>query len=77
MAASRRLAAAVQHASARGVPHGSGESRLFLGNAPEHEAREENSIRFFGCEGALFLSWDVAANVAQLAILERRGDFAI
>jgi 7-keto-8-aminopelargonate synthetase-like enzyme len=34
-------------------------------------------MRFFGCEGALFLSWGVAANVALLAILERRGDFAI
>ncbi|MFM9937650.1 MAG: 8-amino-7-oxononanoate synthase [Novosphingobium sp.] len=77
MAASPRLAGAVQAAIARGVPLGSGGSRLLRGNDPEHEALEEDAARFFGCESALFLSSGYAANVALLATLPQRGDLVV
>jgi 8-amino-7-oxononanoate synthase len=77
MAGSPRLARAVEEAIARGVPMGSGGSRLLRGNDPEHEALEEDAARFFGCESALFLSSGYAANVALLATLPQRGDLVI
>lgn len=77
MAASPRLAAAVKAAIARGVPLGSGGSRLLRGNDPEHEALEQDAVRFFGCESALLLSSGYAANVALLATLPQRGDLVV
>ena len=77
MAASPRLSAAVKAAIARGVPLGSGGSRLLRGNDPEHAALEEDAARFFGSQSALFLSSGYAANVALLATLPQRGDLVV
>lgn len=77
MSSSPRLAAAVQDAIARGVPLGSGGSRLLRGNDPEHERLEEEAARFFGAESALFFSAGYAANVALLSTLPQRGDLII
>ncbi|OYW48496.1 MAG: 8-amino-7-oxononanoate synthase [Novosphingobium sp. 28-62-57] len=77
MSSSPRLAAAVQHAIARGVPLGSGGSRLLRGNDPEHELLEEEAARFFGSESALFFSAGYAANVALLSTLPQRGDLIV
>lgn len=77
MSSSPRLATAVQKAIARGVPLGSGGSRLLRGNDPEHEALEEDAARFFGCESALFFSAGYAANVALLSTLPQRGDLIV
>ncbi|MGE4410997.1 MAG: 8-amino-7-oxononanoate synthase, partial [Sphingobium sp.] len=44
------IAHAVADAAMRGVPVGSGGSRLLRGNAPEHEALEEKAAAFFGSE---------------------------
>lgn len=77
MSSSPRLAAAVQEAIARGVPLGSGGSRLLRGNDPEHELLEEEAARFFGSESALFFSAGYAANVALLSTLPQRGDLIV
>lgn len=77
MSSSPRLAAAVQEAIARGVPLGSGGSRLLRGNDPEHELLEEEAARFFGTESALFFSAGYAANVALLSTLPQRGDLIV
>ncbi|MDF8332092.1 8-amino-7-oxononanoate synthase [Novosphingobium cyanobacteriorum] len=77
MSSSARLAAAVQDAIARGVPLGSGGSRLLRGNDPEHELLEEEAARFFGAESALFFSAGYAANVALLSTLPQRGDLIV
>jgi 8-amino-7-oxononanoate synthase len=77
MSSSPRLAAAVQEAIARGVPLGSGGSRLLRGNDPEHELLEDEAARFFGAESALFFSAGYAANVALLSTLPQRGDLIV
>ena len=77
MSSSPRLASAVQDAIARGVPLGSGGSRLLRGNDPEHELLEDEAARFFGSEAALFFSSGYAANVALLSTLPQRGDLIV
>lgn len=77
LSSSPRLAAAVQDAIARGVPTGSGGSRLLRGNDPEHELLEEEAARFFGAESALFFSAGYAANVALLSTLPQRDDLIV
>lgn len=77
MSSSPRLAAAVQDAIGRGVPLGSGGSRLLRGNDPEHELLEDEAARFFGSESALFFSAGYAANVALLSTLPQRGDLIV
>lgn len=77
MSSSPRLAQAVASAIARGVPLGSGGSRLLRGNDPEHEVLEEEAAAFFGCETALFFSSGYAANNALLATLPQRGDLVV
>ncbi|WP_072384377.1 8-amino-7-oxononanoate synthase [Novosphingobium sp. NDB2Meth1] len=77
MSGAPRLARAVEAAIARGVPMGSGGSRLLRGNDPEHEALEADAARFFSCESTLFLSSGYAANVALLATLPQRGDLVV
>ena len=68
------LAQAAQAALARGVPIGSGGSRLLRGNHPEHEALEAEAAAFFGGESALFLPTGFTANSALLATMPQRGD---
>jgi len=71
------IAAAVADALARGVPVGSGGSRLLRGNAPEHEALEAQAAALFGSEAALFLATGFAANLALLAALPGPDDLIV
>jgi len=71
------IAAAIAAAAARGVPAGSGGSRLLRGNAPEHEALEDRAATFFGAEAALFFGSGFAANAALLSTLPGRGDLIV
>jgi len=77
LAASPELAGAVLAALQRGVPVGSGGSRLLRGNHPEHEALEAEAAAFFGCERALWFSSGFAANSALLSTLPQRGDLVV
>jgi 8-amino-7-oxononanoate synthase len=77
LARSPRLAAAAQAALARGVPTGSGGSRLLRGNDPEHEALEVEAAAFFGAEAALFFSSGFTANATILSTLPQRGDLIL
>jgi 8-amino-7-oxononanoate synthase len=71
------LGRAVAEAIARGVPIGSGGSRLLRGNHAEHEALEAEAAAFFGSESALYFSSGYAANAALLSTLPQRGDLLV
>jgi 8-amino-7-oxononanoate synthase len=71
------IAEAVVQAIARGVPVGSGGSRLLRGNAPEHEELEARAAEIFGTEAALFLANGFVANMALLAGLPGPGDLIV
>lgn len=71
------IARAVAEAVTRGVPVGSGGSRLLRGNAPEHEALEDKAARFFGSEAALYFSSGFAANMALFSTLPQKGDLIV
>lgn len=77
LAGSPRIARAIRQALDRGVPTGSGGSRLLRGNHPEHELLEEEAARFFGSEAALFFASGFAANAALFATLPQRGDLVV
>ena len=77
MASAPELADAIADAIARGVPLGSGGSRLLRGNHAEHEALEDEAGRFFGSESALFFSSGYAANATLLSALPQRGDLVV
>ncbi|MCX8476249.1 MAG: 8-amino-7-oxononanoate synthase [Sphingomonas sp.] len=77
LAGAPQLATAVAEALGRGVPIGSGGSRLLRGNHVEHEALEAEAARFFGSEAALFFSSGYAANAALFATLPQRGDLIV
>lgn len=72
-----RLRAGVATALTRGVPVGSGGSRLLRGNDAEHEALETEAAAFFGSESALFFSSGYTANAALLSTLPQRGDLIV
>ncbi|HUE79592.1 MAG TPA: 8-amino-7-oxononanoate synthase [Sphingomicrobium sp.] len=74
LAASDELRDDVELALARGVPVGSGGSRLLRGNQEEHEALEAEAPAFFGCEASLFFSSGFAANATLLSTLPQSGD---
>jgi 8-amino-7-oxononanoate synthase len=74
LAASGAMAEAARAALDRGVPVGSGGSRLLRGNHPEHEALEAEAAAFFGSEAALYFSTGFAANSALFASVPQRGD---
>ena len=67
------LAAGLQ----RGLPAGSGGSRLLRGNHAEHEALENHAARHYGSEAALFFPTGFAANAALFATLPQRGDLIV
>jgi 8-amino-7-oxononanoate synthase len=71
------IAQAVREAIGRGVPVGSGGSRLLRGNAPEHEALEAQAAGIFGSEAALFMANGFAANAALLSALPGSDDLVI
>lgn len=77
LATAPALRAAVADALGRGVPVGSGGSRLLRGNHPEHEALEAEAAAFFGSEAALYLSSGYAANAALFATLPQTGDLIV
>ena len=64
-------------ALARGVPIGSGGSRLLRGNHPEHEALESEAAAFFGAEAALYFGGGYVANMAIFSTLPQRGDLVV
>lgn len=68
---------AVADAVARGVPVGSGGSRLLRGNAPEHEGLEAKAAAFFRTQAALFMANGFAANLALFSTLPQRGDLIV
>jgi len=74
LAGSDALRAGARAALDRGVPLGSGGSRLLRGNHAEHEALEAEAAVFFGGESALFFPTGYAANAALLATLPQRAD---
>ncbi len=74
LAGSTLLADAIRAALKRGVPTGSGGSRLLRGNHPEHVALEEDAARLFGSASALYFPTGFAANSALLSTLPQRGD---
>lgn len=76
-AGSARLREAVGLALARGVPIGSGGSRLLRGNAEDHEELEAEAARFFGAESALFVASGYSANSLIFATLPQRGDLVV
>ncbi len=77
LAASTRLKAAITGAIARGVPVGSGGSRLLRGNHEEHEALEAEAATFFGAERMLFFGSGYAANAALFSTLPQRDDLIV
>ncbi len=77
LAGSPRLSRAIGEAIARGVPVGSGGSRLLRGNHAEHEALEAEAAAFFGTEAALYCSSGFSANSALLSTLPQAGDLIV
>lgn len=77
LASDPMIGQAVADAVARGVPAGSGGSRLLRGNAPEHEGLEAKAADFFRTQGALFLANGYAANLALFSALPQRGDLIV
>ena len=71
------LAAAARAALDRGVPVGSGGSRLLRGNCQEHEALEAEAAAFFGSESALWFASGFAANSALFSTLPQRRDLIV
>jgi 8-amino-7-oxononanoate synthase len=77
LAESEELRRAAADAVARGVPVGSGGSRLLRGNHPEHEALESEAAAYFGAETALYFGGGYVANFAIFSTLPQRGDLVI
>ena len=77
LAKSKELEQAAIDAMARGVPIGSGGSRLLRGNHAEHEALECEAAAFFGAESALYFGGGYVANFAIFSTLPQRGDLVV
>ena len=77
LAGSYALAEALATGLERGLPAGSGGSRLLRGNHKEHEALEAHAARHYGSEAALFFPTGFAANAALFATLPQRGDLIV
>lgn len=77
LATSDALRAALTAGIERGLPAGSGGSRLLRGNHEEHEALEAHAARHYGSEAALFFATGFAANAALFATLPQRGDLVV
>jgi 8-amino-7-oxononanoate synthase len=77
LAESEELTRAAADALARGVPVGSGGSRLLRGNHPEHEALESEAAAYFGAETALYFGGGYVANFAIFSTLPQRGDLVV
>jgi 8-amino-7-oxononanoate synthase len=77
LAGSDVLRQAAADALARGVPVGSGGSRLLRGNHLEHEALESEAAAYFGAESALYFGSGYVANFAIFSTLPQRGDLIV
>lgn len=77
LAESEDLRRAAADAVSRGVPVGSGGSRLLRGNHPEHEVLEAEAAAYFGAETALYFGGGYVANLAIFATLPQRGDIVV
>ena len=77
LASDPMIGQAVADAVARGVPVGSGGSRLLRGNAPEHEGLEAKAAEFFRTQASLFPANGFLANMALFATLPQRGDLIV
>ena len=77
LAESAELRQAAADAVARGVPVGSGGSRLLRGNHPEHEALETEAAAYFGAETALYFGGGYVANFAIFSTLPQTGDLIV
>ena len=77
LAESAELRQAAADALARGVPVGSGGSRLLRGNHPEHEALETEAAGYFGAETALYFGGGYVANFAIFSTLPQTGDLVV
>ncbi|WP_171173107.1 8-amino-7-oxononanoate synthase [Ruegeria sp. HKCCD8929] len=77
LSGSALLQDAARQALDRGVPVGSGGSRLLRGNHPEHEALEEEAAGFFGAEAALYMGGGFQANQAIFSTLPAAGDLVL
>jgi 8-amino-7-oxononanoate synthase len=77
LADSARMRSAMVFALERGIPSGSGGSRLLRGNHPEHEALEADAARYFNAQRALFFGSGYAANTALLSTLPQRDDLVV
>ncbi len=77
LAESDELRRAATEAIARGVPVGSGGSRLLRGNHDEHEALEVEAAAYFGAETALYFGGGYIANFAIFSTLPQRGDLVV
>jgi 8-amino-7-oxononanoate synthase len=72
-----RMREALMGALERGVPSGSGGSRLLRGNHLEHERLEERAARFFKADRALLFGSGYAANTALFSTLPQRDDLVV
>ena len=77
LAESAELRQAAADAGVRGVPVGSGGSRLLRGNHPEHEALEAEAAAYFGAETALYFGGGYVANFAIFSTLPQTGDLIV
>lgn len=77
LAQSAMLERAAHQALERGVPLGSGGSRLLRGNHAEHEALEHEAADFFGAEAALFMGGGFQANQAIFSTLPAAEDLVL
>lgn len=77
LAESDELKCAATEAIARGVPVGSGGSRLLRGNQDEHEALESEAASYFGAETALYFGGGYVANFAIFSTLPQQGDLVV
>ena len=77
LAGSYALNEAVAQGLQRGLPAGSGGSRLLRGNHDEHEALEAHAARHYGSEASLFFPTGFAANAAIFSTLPQRGDLVV
>lgn len=77
LAGSDVLREAAADGLARGVPLGSGGSRLLRGNHAEHEALEAFAASFFGTEAALYMVGGFQANQAIFAALPGPDDLVL
>jgi 8-amino-7-oxononanoate synthase len=77
LAESAELQQAAAAAVARGVPVGSGGSRLLRGNHPEHEALETEAAAYFGAETSLYFGAGYIANFSIFSTLPQTGDLVV